>query len=475
MRKEKKGLLYAVAILSICILVCSRVVFAVEGETNEVTPTDEVTESAPPEVSSTADANSTAVATKVPAQEVTATPVPTPTPKPVYDGKLTFKKKKLTLQKGKKYQLRVKLSKKNKSGKRITYKSNKPKIVSVNKNGKVKAKKVGKAVITAKLGKAKAKCRITVQDVKTVTVSAAGDCTFGCDQMTNSSIDFNHIYANKGASYFLKNVKSVFGKDDLTIVNLEGTLTDRGSRQDKTFAFRGKPSYVNILTKGSVEAVCFANNHAYDYGQVSYDDTIKYLKEKKIAYSSYSRICVKKVNGIRVGMISVSWPGDIAATLRNAIAKMKKKKHDMLIVSFHCGIERDTIPDATQVALSRIAIDEGGADLVLGHHPHVLQGVEKYHGAYIAYSLGNFCFGGNTNPADKDTMILQQTFKFVNGKLKKDDNMKIIPCCLSSTKSYNNYQPTISKGSEKQRIINKINSYSKTYGVKFDSKGKVKK
>ncbi len=398
-----------------------------------------------------------------------------PTKPPVYDGKISFKKKSVKIKKGKKYQLSLKLTKKNLSGKRITYRSSKPKVAAVSRYGKVRGKKAGKATITARLGRAKARCKITVEEIKTITISAAGDCTLGTDQAIYSSIDFNHIYERKGASYFLKNVKSVFGKDDLTLVNLEGTLTDRGSRQDKTFAFRGKPEYINILKKGSVEAVSFANNHCYDYGQVSYDDTVDLLNKNKIAYSSFGRIAVKKIKGIRVGMISVTWTGDTAGTLRNAIAKMKKKKHDLLIVSFHCGIERDTVPDATQVMLSRIAIDEGGADLVIGHHPHVLQGIEKYHGSYIAYSLGNFCFGGNTNPADKDTMILQQKFTFVNGKKKSDNNLKIIPCCLSSTKEYNNYQPTISKGKEKSRIIRKINGYSKTYGVQFSKNGKVKK
>lgn len=410
---------------------------------------------------------------------VVQSPTPTvsaqPIKPPVYDGKLSFKKKSVKIKKGKMYQLSLKLTKKNRSGKRITYRSSKPKVATVSQYGKVKGKKAGKTTITAKLGKAKARCKITVEEIKTITVSAAGDCTLGTDQAIYSSIDFNHIYEKKDASYFLKNVKSVFGKDDLTLVNLEGTLTNRGSRQDKTFAFRGKPEYINILKKGSVEAVSFANNHCYDYGQVSYDDTVNLLNKNKITYSSFERIAVRKIKGIRVGMISVTWTGDTAGTLRNAIAKMKKKKHDLLIVSFHCGIERNTVPDDTQVMLSRIAIDEGGADMVIGHHPHVLQGIEKYHGSYIAYSLGNFCFGGNTDPADKDTMILQQTFTFVNGKKKADDNLKIIPCCLSSTKEYNNYQPTISKGKEKSRIIGKINGYSKTYGVQFDKNGKVKK
>ena len=162
-------------------------------------------------------------------------------------------------------------------------------------------------------------------------------------------------------------------------------------------------------------------------------------------------------------------------TLRKAIKKMKKENPDLLIVSFHWGIEKTSKLTKFQMKLSRIAIDEGSADLVLGHHPHVLQPIEKYKDAYIVYSLGNFCFGGNTNPSDKDTMIYQQTFSFHNDKLVLDDNVRIIPCSVSSIKDRNNYQPTPSTGKEKIRILNKMNGYCKQFGITFDKNGKLNK
>ena len=109
--------------------------------------------------------------------------------------------------------------------------------------------------------------------------------------------------------------------------------------------------------------------------------------------------------------------------------------------------------------LAHLAIDQG-ADLVVGHHPHVLQGIEKYQGKNIVYSLGNFCFGGNKNPSDKDTMIFQQTFTVENGKLAEDDVTNIIPCSLSSESGYNNYQPMVLEGSEKERVLQKIEDFS---------------
>lgn len=309
-----------------------------------------------------------------------------------------------------------------------------------------------------------------------ITISAAGDCTFSSDIKQSSSTNFFSVYnKEKSSSYFFKNVKSIFDKDDMTIVNFEGTLSKRGKRAVKKWAFRGKPSYINILKKGSIEAVAFANNHSFDYGKISYTDTINSFKKAKIAYSSYSTLGMYKVKGIKIGMISIQEVGigNSASVLRSALKKMKSKKPDLLIVSFHWGIEYTNFPNSTQRNLSRIAI-KGGADLVLGHHPHVLQSIEKYKNAYIVYSLGNFCFGGNSNPPDKDTMIYQQTFTFHNNKLVHDNKVHIIPCSVSSVSYRNNYQPTPCKGSKKAHIIKRINGFSKKYGISFDKNGTIK-
>ena len=97
---------------------------------------------------------------------------------------------------------------------------------------------------------------------------------------------------------------------------------------------------------------------------------------------------------------------------------------------------------------------------MLGHHPHVLQGIETYKGKKIVYSLGNFCFGGNSNPSDKDTMIFQQTFTVTGDDVAADENINIIPCSISSESDYNNYQPTPASGEEKTRIEERIAQYS---------------
>ena len=124
-----------------------------------------------------------------------------------------------------------------------------------------------------------------------ITISAAGDCTFGSDRSSPSSVNFYAVYnKKKNPGYFFKKVKTIFEKDDMTLVNFEGTLTKSTARAPKTFAFKGNPSYVNILKRGSVEAVAFANNHCRDFGISSYHDTIRCFKNAGVSYSSYSKV-----------------------------------------------------------------------------------------------------------------------------------------------------------------------------------------
>lgn len=295
-----------------------------------------------------------------------------------------------------------------------------------------------------------------------ITISAAGDCTLGTDSSFNQSTSLNAYYNSNGAAYFLENVKPVFETDDLTIVNMEGTLTESDSRQDKTFAFKGPGDFTRILTSGSVEAANLANNHSRDYGDQSYTDTINYMEGAGITTFGYERTAVMDVKGVKVGLVGTYELADgmgCEAGMIENIKKVKSQGAQIVIVSFHWGIEKENYPNDNQKNLAHSAIDNG-ADLVLGHHPHVLQGIEKYKGKNIVYSLGNFCFGGNSNPSDKDTMIFQQRFTIENGQLKEDDVTNIIPCSISSDSSCNNYQPTPLEGSEKDRVMQKIQEFS---------------
>ena len=303
-----------------------------------------------------------------------------------------------------------------------------------------------------------------VMDPVSLTLSVVGDCTLGTDETFDYDTSLNAYYENYGSAYFLQNVKSIFSQDDLTIANFEGTLTESDAREDKTFAFKGPASFTSILTDGSVEAVNTANNHSHDYGDQSYEDTMTALDAAGIVHFGYDETAVMDVKGIKVGMVGIYELKDHLEReqqLKDNIAKVKADGAQLIVVIFHWGNETETVPDSNQTTLGRLAIDEG-ADLVCGHHPHVLQGIETYKGKNIIYSLGNFCFGGNSSPSDMDTMIYQQTFTITSEGVQADNVTNVIPCSISSAayEGYNNYQPTPAEGDEAARILAKINERS---------------
>ena len=297
-----------------------------------------------------------------------------------------------------------------------------------------------------------------------LTLSVVGDCTLGTDETFDYDTSLNAYYENYGADYFLQNVRSIFSTDDLTIANFEGTLTDSDEREDKTFAFKAPASYASILSGSSVEAVNTANNHSHDYGDQGFDDTLAALDDAEIVHFGYDETAVMDIKGIKVGMVGIYELYDHLdreQQLKDNIAKVQADGAQLIVVIFHWGNETETVPDSNQTTLGRMAIDLG-ADLVCGHHPHVLQGIETYKGKNIVYSLGNFCFGGNSSPSDMDTMIYQQTFTIDADGVKNDNVTNIIPCSISSAAydGYNNYQPTPAEGDEATRILEKINERS---------------
>jgi len=214
-----------------------------------------------------------------------------------------------------------------------------------------------------------------------------------------------------------------------------------------------------------VEAVNIANNHAYDYLQQGFDDTVQTLENAGIGYFGYHYQPIETVKGIRIGLLGYEgWEATnkLKQQIKNDIKEMKQRT-DLIIVSFHWGIERAHYPTPDQMDLGHYAVDQG-ADLVVGHHPHVLQGIEEYKGKYIVYSLGNFLFGGNKNPSDKDTMIFQQSFYFDQERnLLPIQQINLIPCAISSVSWRNNYQPVPLKGKEKERVLNRVQKYSSIF------------
>lgn len=319
-----------------------------------------------------------------------------------------------------------------------------------------------KAQEEATAKKAEEAAKAAQKDPISLTISVVGDCTLGTDETFDYDTSLNAYYDSNGKDYFFQNVKSIFSADDLTIANFEGTLTDSDAREDKTFAFKAPAEYAQILTSGSIEAVNTANNHSHDYGEQSYTDTLTALDNAGIIHFGYDDTAVMDIKGVKVGLVGIYELKDHLGReqqLKDNIAKVKADGAELVIVIFHWGNESETVPDTNQMTLGRLAIDEG-ADLVCGHHPHVLQGIETYKGKNIVYSLGNFCFGGNSSPSDMDTMIFQQTFTITSNGVQADNVTNIIPCSISSADGYNNYQPTPATGDEATRIKAKIDERS---------------
>ncbi|MCL1986837.1 MAG: CapA family protein [Firmicutes bacterium] len=304
------------------------------------------------------------------------------------------------------------------------------------------------------------------ENVTTITISAAGDITLGGDVRGNGYHRFMQQFEQNGYAFFLANVRDIFYNSDLSIVNFEGTLTDLEESADKQYVFRAPPHFARILTEGAVSAVSLANNHTLDYLETGYSDTISALNSENIPFFGNSHNTIIEVNGVNIGLFGFRiW--DNSQFNKNritaAIDDLKNRGANLVIAYYHWGVERENIANATQREIAHHTVN-AGANLVLGSHPHVIQGIEHYNGVNVVYSLANFSFGGNANPSDKDTFIFQQTFTFIDGELQKDNETNIIPALVSSVENTNNFQPTPATGANAERILERLRKYSEGIG-----------
>lgn len=308
-----------------------------------------------------------------------------------------------------------------------------------------------------------------------IKLTAIGDVALGSDPrfLFKDSNDDVFERNNKDYNYFFAGVSDIFKNDDLTIANLESALTLEEATAEKydygnNYWFKGNPDYANVLKAAGIETVSLANNHTYDFMQKGYDDTRDALKNVEVGYFGYEDVYETEVKGIRIGIAGFNElgpyeegtkPEEFKAEIKEKI-ELLKSRNNFVITAFHWGKEYKYEFTDYQTELGRFAIDTG-ADLVIGHHPHVIQGLEQYNGKYIIYSLGNFCFGGNKRPPDFDTFIYQQEIVFDGDKnIKEIKEPDYIPAYISSAKGINNYQPVLAKGKEATRILQKINQFS---------------
>jgi poly-gamma-glutamate synthesis protein (capsule biosynthesis protein) len=237
-----------------------------------------------------------------------------------------------------------------------------------------------------------------------VTLAAVGDVNLDLDQ-------FDQGYAY---GYPWTGTAALLQAADVAFANLECTVSFRGSPvPGKAFTFRGSPYALAAVREAGIDVVSHANNHARDFGTEAILDSFYFLDAGAIAhcgsgmdYAAAHSPAYITANGLRVAFLAyndIDWPGWTAgagypgvasAADRAGIASdiaAARENADLVVVSFHWGTEREYVAEARQRELARFSIDRG-ADLVLGHHPHVIQGFEVYRGRLIAYSLGNFVF-----------------------------------------------------------------------------------
>lgn len=292
----------------------------------------------------------------------------------------------------------------------------------------------------------------------TITISAVGDCVLGNDDRFRPDGSFRYYRhtLDKPDDYFFSGVRDILSKDDLTIANAECVIAayDRRVHKPKQFGgefwFRGDPGNAHIFAAGSVEAVNLANNHSFDYGAEGLKETVANLQRCGVTPFGCGLKQIVTRKGVRIGLLGYAAMGPLEQgmdedTLKAQVAADLREmapKTDLRIVTFHWGVEKMRTPTAQQQRLGHFAVDHG-ANLVLGHHPHVLQPIETYKGVPIVYSLGDFVYGGSERVLDRNTMIYQHTFQLSGpGRRLTAQSSRVIPCLVHQAEM-NDYRPVV--------------------------------
>ena len=270
-------------------------------------------------------------------------------------------------------------------------------------------------------------------------ISLLGDCTLASSHYTNH---FESLVGDD-LQYPFSNVADILQADDLTLANLECSFSGERLESTSEYAFCGQPKYAQSLALGGVDCVSMGNNHTNDFGKTGVDDTSTALEQAGITGILEDQgVCfdLRHDDGtsLRVGIYVLKFNGS-AEQMKKGTAHLREEGADVVIACMHAGAERIYVPTKRQITLAHAAI-QGGADLVIGTHPHILQPAEAYQNGMILYSIGNFCFGGNRNPGDKDTVIAQLVIQLEESSISW--NMEYIPCSVSSTAKKNDYRPT---------------------------------
>lgn len=275
-----------------------------------------------------------------------------------------------------------------------------------------------------------------------VVLTLGGDTVLGGLPGRDHRDDSFAAVTGNESTYPFAGLLPILSRDDLTILNLECALTDRSTAQeDQDYPFKGRPDAANMLVAGSVEAVSLENSHSMDYGERGYADTKEALEAAGIRWADGENLlCYDTKQGIRIGLASLKDPITSEA-LEAAIEGLKRQGAKFIVLSLHWGEELAQTPSQEQQELARRAIDLG-ADVIMGHHSHVVQTMEVYQNRPIFYSLGNVVYGGSTNPTDWDIALARIILECQQGEVVKVKWMAI-PGSVSGGSGENDYQPRV--------------------------------
>jgi len=300
--------------------------------------------------------------------------------------------------------------------------------------------------------------RVQDEFTGTVCITFLGDCTLGGEEKVRSAYrGFARTVERNGFEYPFRNLIALTGKDDLTVANLEGVLSDRElPKVRKEFNFIGSAAYTGILTAGSVECVDLANNHTHDYDNAGYADTKEALEKAGIAWFGTDGMAIwKSDEGLMIGFLGVygSLSGSKAKQFQQRAEILRSMGCGAVITVMHAGTEYDPKPDGYQRQIAAKAAPV--SSLIVGHHPHIVQGVEDRDGVPVVYSLGNCVFGGNGNPKDHDALALQAELHFDEGELT-GITLHFYPISVTGEANFNDYSPVLLEGKGAERVLRKM-------------------
>ncbi len=292
-----------------------------------------------------------------------------------------------------------------------------------------------------------------------VTATFLGDCTLGGEEKSRkSSLGYLRRIQENGTAFPMRYLKELTGTDDLTVANLEGVLTDRTLKKvEKKYNFSGPTAFTEILTSGGIDGVTLANNHSHDYGEEGYADTISALERAGIGWFGTGDTAVwSNGEGLKIGFIGVSFSlsGNRYTRYQRQMEALRSMGCAAVITVMHAGTEYSYEPDRNQRMIARRAI-ACGTDLVIGHHPHVVQGYEVIDGVPVVYSLGNCSFGGTTRAKDSDALAVQAEMIFEESRLQ-EVRLRFYPLSITSDPHYNNYSPRFLTGKDAERVFRKM-------------------